>query len=472
MIRKGNFQPLLFIFLLMLLFASPPASLPASPVARPYTLEELTEAAVRNNRELRQLEVEEEKTLVDLRSAKAGMFPDIGAEIRLNHIANPIDPITVTAGEFGSYPIAGEGDVLIPPEDVRIYEGMESMFYQFIVSLEQPVFTWGKIRNSIDLYKKVLQTRRLNLEKKREELAATINVYLYSLYFIEKIEELIEEQRKTAERLVFISEKAYENGFIVYSELLEARIQAKEINLAEYELREQKEQILLDLSHTTLIEDLTIKDLDISYVNENTEDYHLPSSDKLMQAALKNNLDLQVLSSLKEVADYKLEIAEGKGYLKPDIGIRFELSYGGPRFPFVEKDWYGQDEYNLISSIGFVAKIFDGGKLRSEIELNEEEVKASTYDFEQGKQSIEKFIARSLLKLSLYRDNMEYYKLKIESDNEKVALKKTQHDAGAGQESEYLKELINRYADTIKLYQEKIQFFSTYLMLENVVYGE
>jgi len=468
MIRKGSVYIIIHLFLFLLPIASSPLS---DTPARSYTLEDLTDAAVRNNRELRQLAVEEEKTLVDLRSAKAEMFPDIGAEIRLNHIANPIDPITVTAGEFGSYPIAGEEDVLIPPEDVRVYEGMESMFYQLIVSLEQPVFTWGKIRNSIDLYKKVLQTRRLGLEKKREELTATINIYLYSLYYIEKIEELIEEQKKTAERLVFISEKAYENGFIVYSEFLEAQIQAKEINLAEYQLREQKEQTLLDLSHTTLIEDLTIKDLDLSYVNENTEDYHLPPSEELMQAALKNNLDLQVLSSLKEVANYKLEIAEGKGYLKPDIGIRFELSYGGPRFPLVEKDWYGQDDYNLISTIGFVAKIFDGGKLRSEIELNEEEVKASTYDFEQGRQSIEKFIARSLLKLSLYRDNMEYYKLKIESGKEQVALKKTQLEAGAGQESDYLEELINQYADTIKLYQEKIQFFSTYFLLQNVVYG-
>ncbi len=149
-----------------------------------------------------------------------------------------------------------------------------------------------------------------------------------------------------------------------------------------------------------------------------------------------------------------------------------ELSYGGPRFPFIEPDWYGQDDYNLISTLAFQTTFYDGGKLRSEIKMKEEEVRASTFDFQQGKQQIEKFISETLLTLNLHRSNIEYYQLKIENDREQTALKKAQFDSGAGQESDYLQGLIEEYSDQITLSQEKIYFFTHYFTLVNLVYGE
>ena len=148
------------------------------------TREALVKSAMENNPELLQLGVEKEQTRIDLKSAKARRFPDIGAEIRLSHLANPMEPISVTAGEYGSYEIPGEGEVLIPPEDLEVFEGMEPMLYEFILTLEQPIFTWGKIRNSIELYKKALGANELNIELKRQEITTSITVYLYSLYFL------------------------------------------------------------------------------------------------------------------------------------------------------------------------------------------------------------------------------------------------------------------------------------------------
>jgi outer membrane protein TolC len=440
--------------------------------APPYTVEELAAAAVQNNRDLRQLAVEEEMTSVDLRSAKAARFPTVDGQIRLSHIANPIDPISVTAGQFGSYPIAGQEDVLLPPEDIRIYEGMEAAMYEFIVSVEQPVFTWGKIRNSISLYRQVLATRRLSIEKKRQELQTTLRIYVYSLYFIREMEELLAWQRELADRLVYISEQAYDNGFILYSDLLEARIQAQKINLADNQLRQQKEQVLLDIKHTTLLQDISYAAIDFSDIDINENDYILPDKEALLGRAYTANTDLKLLGALKNVADYKLDIAEGKSYLKPDIGLRFELSYGGPRFPFIEPDWYGQDDYNLISTLAFTATFFDGGKLKSEIMMKETEVKASHYSLEQGKQQIEKFISETLLNLDLHRSNIEYYRLKIDNAREQAAMEKTRYDAGSGQEADYLQAVIEEYSDRVTLQQEKIQFFTSYFTLLNVVYGE
>jgi outer membrane protein TolC len=444
------------------------------PDGRPLVLtrETLVKSAMENNPELLQLGVEKEQTRIDLKSARAGRYPDIGAEIRLSHIANPMEPISVTAGEYGSYEIPGEGEILIPPEDLEVFEGMEPMLYEFIVTLEQPIFTWGKIRNSIELYKRALGANELNIELKRREITTTITVYLYSLYFLEKIDRIIQKQREAADRLIFISEKSYENGFIVYSEFLEARIKAKEIDLGRTRLEEQRRQLLLELEHLTGISGLRSPELSLDFVDPNIANYPTAGKEKLIERALETNVQLELLGRLREIADYKRQIAKGGNYLKPDIGLRFELSYGGPRFPLIEPDWYGKGDYNIISTLAFVTSIYDGGKLRSEILMSEEELKHSTYEYRKGRSEIERFISTTLLKLDLNRDNIEYYTLKKEADADQVELKRTRYEAEAAPESEYLMELIEAYKTDITLYQEKIDFFSNYFTLQNVVYGD
>ncbi|MFP4564233.1 MAG: TolC family protein, partial [Spirochaetia bacterium] len=394
------------------------------PDGRPVVLtrEALVKSAMGNNPELLQLGVEKEQTRIDLKAARARRFPDIGAEIRLSHIANPMEAISVTAGEFGSYTVPGEGEILLPPEDMEVFEGMEPMLYEFIVTLEQPVFTWGKIRNSIELYKRALGANELNIELKRQEIVTSITVYLYSLYFLDKIDRIIQKQREAADRLIFISEKSYENGFIVYSELLEARIKAKEIDLGRAKLEEQRRQLLLELEHLSGISGLRSTELSFNFVDPNISNYPTADKEELVEHALKSNTQLELLGRLRKIADYKRQIAQGGNYLKPDIGLRFELSYGGPRFPLIEPDWYGKGDYNIISTLAFVTSIYDGGKLRSEILMSEEELKHSTYEYRKGKSAVEKFISTTLLKLDLNRDNIEYYTLKKNAAAEQVEL--------------------------------------------------
>ena len=160
----------------------------------------------------------------------------------------------------------------------------------------------------------------------------------------------------------------------MYSEFLEARIKAKEIDLGRARLEEQRRKLLLEIEHLTGLSDIRAKELSLSFVDENIANYPTAEREELIDKALETNVQLELLGRLREVADYKREIAEGGNYLKPDIGLRFELSYGGPRFPLIETDWYGKDDYNLISTLAFVTSIYDGGKLRSEILMSEEEL--------------------------------------------------------------------------------------------------
>jgi len=74
-------------------------------------------------------------------------------------LTNPIGPISVNTGQFGSIPTSN-GDILIPPQDMVVFKGMENTLYQFKLTIDQPIFTWGKIDNSIEIYKLLIEARK------------------------------------------------------------------------------------------------------------------------------------------------------------------------------------------------------------------------------------------------------------------------------------------------------------------------
>lgn len=432
------------------------------------TADDLYRSALRNNRELLQLHLEQNKARIDLRAAEAERFPTVDFQTSLTLIGNPMEPIKLKAGELGAYDTGTGTSVLIPTEDMVLYEGMEDTNYEFKFIVEQPLFTWGKIDNAVELYSRVSDTGGLQIAKKEKEIYTRILIYQAVLNYLNEIEALLKLQEETAERLVTLAEESYENGFMVYADLLEARIGAKEIDIAAAELDEKKHQALLNLSHLSGREGLENGDLDLSRFGDTVPPAPEVPEEELFRMAMENSEDIRLLEKLREISRLRLAIAEGSNYLKPDIGLRFELSYSGPRFPLVERDWFGKNRGNLLSTLAFQTTIFDGGKLAAEVLKQTQQVEKSLYQYEEGLSSIRQFISETLLKLELHRRNMEYYRLKAENDEQQIALKKTQMEAGAGDESSYLEEKLALYSDIIQYYREAVDYVSLHYQLQSL----
>ncbi len=431
-----------------------------------YTPEQLINQALVNNQELLGLRSEKEASAIEVKKAKAERFPTFDFQANFSYITNP-PTLELKPGDLGSMQTEA-GKLEFPQEKMEVNLGAQNTNYEFKLIVDQPVFTWGKITNAVKLYEQGTEAGRLSVLNKENEITVRIKSYLHSLYFLDKIEALIQKQKETAERLIFISEKSYESGFIIYTELLDTRVRVKEIDLAQAQLREQKNQVLIQLKQTTGLEDLPLGSIDFTFIDENIDHYHLSSKEALIEKALNENLNLQLLKKQQEIARHKLKIAKGKSYLKPDIGLHFELTYGGAKFPFIEPDWFGTDDYNITSTIGLTTTIFDGGRLRSDVKINEEELQGTLYDYGQGVNSVRQLIAQTLLKIDLNRHSVEYYNLKYETDKEQTDLKKTQFDSGAGSERDYLQAKIDLYADEIQIYKEKISFFNNYFTIKNI----
>jgi outer membrane protein TolC len=446
--------------------------IPVFPAStREYTLEELLNSLEINNRQVARLRAEGEKSRINLRAAKARRLPDVDFSASLSYLANPMDPITVTAGEFGTAEIPGQGEVLLPPEDMTLFEGMESTYYSFDLTVSQPIFTWGKIPNSIELYRQAGAASELQVRTALAELSGELAGYLYSLHFMNKLEEILDSQNEIAGRIVQIARESYNNGFIVKADLLDAEIKAKEVEIESRRLETEKGQIITRIRSLTGITGLTLRDLDFSFVDERLPEKELPSPESLIGKAQSGNPGLKLLEKLKQIDLLKLEIARGTGYLKPDLGLQLDLGYTGPRFPLMETDWLRKNDYGLTISLGVTTTVYDGGKLASEIALSRQDAEITENKYRESVAEISRNIRSLLLSMDLSRTNMEYQLLQKEAAEAQVELEKKKYQAGAGSETDYLSHQLEALGHQAVYVTEKLGFYKNYVIL-GVLTGE
>ncbi|MBI9108926.1 MAG: TolC family protein [Spirochaetales bacterium] len=424
----------------------------------------LYRSALDKNIDLQKLDIERKQADIDRKNAEASAFPTVEFQTSLTYQTTPmIEPIKLTAGQLGAYDIGGSS-ILLPSEDMTIYEGMENTHYEFKLIVDQPVFTWGKITNSVLLYQDIAQISGLKTESSRNGIRTRIYIYAYTLNFIEKIEERLANQAKDAERFISIADESYQNGFILYTDLLKARIQAKELQIAQAEITKQKEAAILSLSQLSGIRNIDIDNLDFSFIRK-IEDISLQTAGWYLDSALKNSPEIQMLNIIRNINELKVKISEGAGYFKPDIGLHFELGYTGPRFPFIEADWFGKDSLGLNSTIALQTILYDGGKIAYQIERDTQELNKAFHEYELGVDQIYYFINETLLTLELNRQNIEYYRLLQENDQQQIELRRTQFEAGSGDETAMLAEQIQLNTNMIKEHREMIDFYKNYFAL-------
>ncbi len=425
--------------------------------AKTSMLSNLIDHTLKHNRELQELKLDYQKSLLDIKKAEANRLPKANYDFSFTHIGNPMKPIYINPADFFTTPIPG-----VSTETVKVFDGMEDKYYRFKFTVDQPIFTWGKINNGIKITQLISKIKKLQIKEKEKELKTTVEVLVYSLHLLNEIEKILAKQQEISARLIYLSEKSYENGFLIYTDVLDAKIKVKELDVAIAKIYESKNQALLNLQHTTEMRHLTMKDLTVETLNLNAKNYKLSNKSNLIRQAFKNNLNIALLKQLKELAHLKFILAKGAAYLKPDIGARAEFTYGGSRFPFLEADWFGKDDYNINLSFALSANLMDGLKQETEIQLGKLDLTNANYHYQQGKDQLEQFISETLLKIQLNRENLEYFHLKIENDGEQIQSQKTQFEAGSGNETDYLKKQLDRFKDQIDYYKELIDYFKNY----------
>ena len=424
-----------------------------------FSLEDLSNQLKNNNSELKILNQEYQQSLIDVKNAKAGLGPTVDLTVSGTYFLNPpIDSIVLNVDDIlnaiswpDSYSPNSTGQYL------TLYDGMENTFYSFQLEVTQPIYTWGKIKTAIKLYEKISEVKLLQISSKEKQLQTELNTRIISLFYLLQIDNLLKVQNKNASRLVQISEDAKKNGLLLEQDVLEAKINAQQINILQQEIKEQFFNLLLSIQKMTGNQNLVLEEINFSPDENIFYDFAKRDRNQLLENALDTSQEsFTILENLKQISEYSTQIAQASVYWKPDFALKMSLGYGGSRFPFVEKDWFRQDDYTTNFTLALKTTVWDGGKKLNEIKRNQSKEETASINYEDAELSIKQKLQEQFNIIDLALSKIEYQQLKIQTLDSKIQQQEQLFNSGYGSEQDLLQAKIDRTTAEIELVQNKL----------------
>ncbi len=431
-----------------------------------YSLKELENLMIEKNTDIRSAREEYAKSILDYKDAKAGLFPKIEFQASGTYMTNPpIDAIVLNVDDIiNSLQWDSSFSPVSTGQYITLCEGMENTLYNFQLTLEQPIWTWGKLTDAVKVYDKVSQVKKLQLTSKEDELKCQLKTRLNSLIYLNKISALLEEEQGCTKRMLVLAEDAEKNGMLTHIEVVESRMQAKELNIGIEEVKNQIQKQLFELQKLTGLDSFTLDMAENSFDEEELLKLMEKPLNELEELALEQSaVSLQMLSLLKEINETALKIQKNSVYWKPDFAIQAIAGYTGSRLPLFEPNWRRKDDWSLNLSVGMKTTVFDGGKKLNAIARAQNELEGSAINEDAARQTIRKTIQEQYASAQNSTIKIEYQDLKIESFEEKVKQQQIVFDSGYGSETDLLKTKVDLYnAKVEKLRQEITRLVNLY----------
>ncbi len=426
----------------------------------------LIDSAVEKNKELLILESQSRQAEITVQSARSRFLPDLSFSSDLAYLSTP-DSYTIKAGDFFNGALPGIGNFLLPDEDYTVELGQNTR-YEFSLLLEQPIFTWGKLSGALDAARLSQSGSILKIEAKTNEVVTQLDIILYSLTCLMEIKNESMNQISASRELVRISRENYENGFLLYSDLLAVQLQAGETELAGSIIDEQINQALLGIELLCGLEELSVDRIQLPQ-KRSWNGFLSEEKDLLVARAQRKNLNLRLFDLEIQGREIAEDIARGSGYLKPDIGIYAKLSYSASAFPLLQHGWTNSDSLSFIAALGIRTLIYDGGERSGEINTSMENLNQAVLKRERNSELIKEFIIKSLFQMELSLQKIEYYQLQIETDLAGIEQKTEEWQAGLGEERDVLIERILLHSHRMARLEEEIVMLKNHFQIKNIL---
>ena len=400
------------------------------------TVTDLENAMLGANPDILKAAEEITKAALDVRDAKAGYAPTVDLTITGSYIANPIDPIRINLGDYIDTRSYG-----IPNDYITVYGGQESMYYQFQLSLTQPIFTWGKLTNAIRLYQKVYDARVLQMDDAIGKARTEILTRTAALYWLLRISDMLDSQIEITSRLVELADDARRNGMMLETDALSVKVQARQLDVAKAKIDQQVVMMVSALRNLTGIKDLEASDIEFDEADFSRILEELRSADYetlCSQCLSDRRITFQLLGVLEDIAELTSDIAGASVNWKPDFALVVNADYSGSRLPFAETDWYGKDDWSATVTVALKTTVVDGGKALRNVTRTASDVAEARLDMQSAKDKVRAAVDENWTNLSVYGAQIDYQealKLQLEAQGE---VDRQLLDSGYGSESDYL----------------------------------
>lgn len=359
--------------------------------------------------------------------ARAGFLPRISVQGSYTRLAE-LPTMKMEVPEYGmlNVPVFGPvGDTIgftvvpgIIGTNIMEHQMGEIENYLTRLSLEQPIFTGGRILDGYRISKLNLDAIREDYRKEKNELVFNVNQSFYGILVLEKLVELMQDTYRQIEDHVKVVEKRYNAGLASNFDLLRTRVQLKNIEPEVIRVKNALEltkigfKMLLGLSQDTTI------DLqgDLKY-----EPIEIDLTESLKEASL-NRPEIKALKLRKEMAGKALAIAKRANW--PNVALVANYDY---KRPLYFEDRWGT-EWNLTLALRM--PIFTGFRNRGEIREAVYQLSQIEHILNLLKEGIEMEVRRAHLQIEEAEKIVESQKENIRLAEEALSIVEERYKQG------------------------------------------
>ncbi len=313
----------------------------------------------------------------------------------------------------------------IPPTTLRF--GDEDN-YSLKLSISQPIYTGGKISNSIKAGQQAVSAELSHTNRVKNELIYKVKEAYYNLLTAQQKKRVAELSRKVIQAHQDDLKNMHQQGLVPKNELLKA-----DIKLAEVELMILKANNGIDLMRKSLL-NLMGMDLNSDIVPDDNLSFcpFLIDQDDALQTAYEKRSELQALNFSISSLNYIKRAAKGDYW--PMFLLVGNYEYGKPGLNKLQNDW--MDYW----TVGIAAKwkIWNWGETRSKVAQSHAMLEKLIQNKYNIQNAIRLDIDRALLKKKEAMESVEVYqKIKMQAE-ENYRLVKDRFKQGLETNSEFL----------------------------------
>ncbi len=336
------------------------AALTAAPFAaapidaqEPLSLGEAIELAQQASQSLERSRLEVTGARAGLAEARAARLPGVDASAGAAWFANPTEGITIPAGEFGTVTDPGSTfPTRVPDQPVELVPDAESLGLSASVTLDQPLFTWGKLEAGEDAARVAVEASESRRELARRDVRRTVVSAFAGVVAARASEPLVAEIVGILEERLVDARERLDAGATTRRAVL-----AEEAALAAARSQLVRTRQGLRTAEATL-EWLIGREagaLDPPPLPES-----LPEEAELVARAQATHPRLAELRATARQAEVQLRVSEASRPPLPDIGLNVKAEVQGQRVPLVQANWIDTWDANLTVSIGASTTLYDG----------------------------------------------------------------------------------------------------------------
>lgn len=370
--------------------------LPAWGAEGRLNLDQCLEMAYENNKTLLQLEERINASEYKIEEARSGFFP----QLSLN----------------GSYTRLGR----VPGFDVP---GMTIDFgtannYNLVLSLEQPLFTWGKIRNSYDIAKYGLSLTQEEYRKTRQGIRFNVVSLFYNVFLAKELIKVRQESIARIEDHLSTVQERYDKGYVSEFDLLRVKVQLANAkpplvqakNL--YHLTQDNLKNLLGISLSDSVDlEGSLESEPVAVDQTQAEDY-----------AFQNRSELKLTAEQRRIGSKALALAKAGN--KPSL-------FGTANYEY-KRPYYSQDvwktDWNFTLALSF--PLFDGFLTRSRVKQAKSDLKQLDIGEEQIRDLIRLEISQAISDLNLALENILSQEENVKQAKEALRIATVQYQKG------------------------------------------